>query len=57
MKKAKSFEELLNIKYGKIGTPIRDAHEEKANYAVICEMLKEAQITQAPPSITPNKHI
>lgn len=43
IKKAKSFEELLNIKYGKIGTPVRDEHEAKANYAVICEMLKEAR--------------
>lgn len=50
IKNAKSFEELLEIKYGKIGTPKRDQYEEKANYFVICEMLKgarkEANITQ-----------
>lgn len=43
IKNAKSFEELLEIKYGKVGTPKRDQYEEKANYVVICAMLKEAR--------------
>jgi HTH-type transcriptional regulator/antitoxin HipB len=43
IKKAKSFEELLGIKYGEIGTEKRDEFEEKAQYFVISEMLKEAR--------------
>ena len=43
IKNAKSFDELLNIKYGTIGTSKRDKYEEKANYFVICQMLKEAR--------------
>ena len=43
IKNAKSFDELLNIKYGTIGTSRRDKYEEKANYFVICQMLKEAR--------------
>jgi HTH-type transcriptional regulator / antitoxin HipB len=43
IKNAKSFDELLDIKYGAIGTPKRDKYEEKANYFVICQMLKEAR--------------
>jgi DNA-binding XRE family transcriptional regulator len=47
---AKNFDELLNIKYGEIGTKQRDDFEERAQYFVISEMLKEArkeaQITQ-----------
>ncbi len=41
--KAKSFDELLDIKYGKVGTNKRDSFEEKAQYFVISEMLKEAR--------------
>jgi len=40
---AKNFDELLDIKYGKIGTQKRDAFEEQAQYYVISEMLKEAR--------------
>lgn len=40
---AKSFDELLDIKYGKIGSPEREVYEAKANYFVISEMLKEAR--------------
>lgn len=40
---AKNFEELLDIKYGKIGSEKRDNFEEKAQYFVISEMLKEAR--------------
>jgi len=50
IKEAKTFDELLDIKYGKIGTPKRDEFEEKAQYFVISEMLKaarhEANMTQ-----------
>ncbi|NNM95062.1 MAG: helix-turn-helix transcriptional regulator [Bacteroidia bacterium] len=44
IKKAKSFDELLHLKYGKIGSKKRDAFEEKAQYFIISEMLKEARI-------------
>ena len=43
IKKAGSFDELLDVKYGKIGVKKRDAFEEKAQYFVISEMLKEAR--------------
>jgi len=50
IKNAKSFDELLDIKYGKVGEKERDAFEERAQYFVISEMLKEsrreAKITQ-----------
>ncbi len=40
---AKNFDELLDIKYGKIGSIKRDEFEEKAQYYVISEVLKEAR--------------
>jgi DNA-binding XRE family transcriptional regulator len=43
IKKARNFDELLDIKYGKLGTERRDTFEEKAQYFVISEMLKEAR--------------
>jgi ribosome-binding protein aMBF1 (putative translation factor) len=43
IKNAKNFDELLDIKYGKVGTKQRDVFEEKAQYYVISEMLKEAR--------------
>jgi DNA-binding XRE family transcriptional regulator len=47
---AKNFDELLDIKYGKVGAKERDAFEERAQYFVISEMVKEsrreANITQ-----------
>ena len=43
LKAAKNFDELLEIKYGKIGAPKRDAFEQKAQYFVISEMLKDAR--------------
>jgi DNA-binding XRE family transcriptional regulator len=50
IRNAKGFDELLNVKYGKIGTKERDAFEERAQYFVISEVLKEsrkeAKITQ-----------
>jgi len=39
----KNFDELLEFKYGKIGTKARDAFEKKARYFIISEMLKEAR--------------
>jgi len=50
IKDAKTFDELLDIKYGKPGTPKRDEFEAKAKAFVIGEMIKdarkEAHITQ-----------
>ena len=43
IRNAKNFDELLDIKYGKTGTERRDKFEEKAQYFVISEMLKEAR--------------
>lgn len=43
IRNAKSFDELLDSKYGKSGTKARDKFEEKAQYFVISEMLKEAR--------------
>ena len=43
IRNAKNFEELLDIKYGKTGTRQRDDFEERAQYYVISEMLKEAR--------------
>ncbi|MDP2887950.1 MAG: helix-turn-helix transcriptional regulator [Bacteroidota bacterium] len=43
IRNAKTFDELLDIKYGKIGSSTRDEYEAKANYFVISEMLKEAR--------------
>jgi len=47
---AKTFDELLDIKYGKLGTEKRDEFEVKAKAFIIGEMIKEArkeaQLTQ-----------
>ena len=43
IRNANNFDELLDIKYGKIGTKRRDNFEEQAQYFVIGEMLKEAR--------------
>jgi DNA-binding XRE family transcriptional regulator len=43
IRNSKNFDELLDIKYGKIGTEKRDEFEEKAQYFVISEMLREAR--------------
>ncbi len=43
MRKQKTFEELLDLKYGVPGTPKRNAFEEKATLFVVSEMLKEAR--------------
>ncbi len=43
IRNTKNFEELLDVKYGKIGAEKRDEFEKKAQYFVISEMLKEAR--------------
>lgn len=43
IRNARNFDELLDIQYGKIGTEKRDEFEEKAQYFVISEMLKQAR--------------
>jgi DNA-binding XRE family transcriptional regulator len=43
IKNINSFEELLDSKYGKIGTNKRDKFEKKAKYFIISEMLKDAR--------------
>jgi ribosome-binding protein aMBF1 (putative translation factor) len=43
IRKTKTFDELLNIEYGAIGTKKRDEFEERAQYFVISEMLKDAR--------------
>lgn len=43
MRKQKTFEELLDIKYGELGSPKRNAFEEKALLFAVSEMLKEAR--------------
>lgn len=41
---AKDFDEVLDIQYGKIGSPVRDEFEKNAQYFVISELLKEARL-------------
>lgn len=43
IRKARTFDEILDIKYGKIGTKRRNEFELKAQYFVISELLKEAR--------------
>jgi HTH-type transcriptional regulator/antitoxin HipB len=43
IRKVKSFDELLDLKYGVVGIIERDVHETKANNFVISEILKEAR--------------
>jgi HTH-type transcriptional regulator / antitoxin HipB len=43
IRNTKTFDELLDIQYGKIGTKKRNEFEEKAQYFVISEMLKDAR--------------
>lgn len=44
LKQAKSYDELLDIKYGKIGSEKRDEFEERSQAFVISEMLKSARL-------------
>ena len=43
IKDATTFDELLDIKYGKLGTEKRDEFEVKAKSFVVGEMIKEAR--------------
>jgi HTH-type transcriptional regulator/antitoxin HipB len=43
IKDARTFDELLDIKYGKLGTEARDNFEIKAKSFIIGEMIKEAR--------------
>ena len=43
IKDAKTFDELLNIKYGKLGTPNRDEFESRAKAFVVGEMIRDAR--------------
>jgi|GEM_PF-1529875 len=43
IRKAKNFDEILDIQYGKVGTEPRNEFEEKAQYFVISELLKDAR--------------
>ena len=43
MRNTRSFDELMDIKYGKAGTKARDKFEENAQYFIISEMLREAR--------------
>lgn len=43
MRRQKTFEELLDMKYGELGSPKRNAFEEKALLFAVSEMLKEAR--------------
>ena len=43
LKDAKTLDELLDIKYGKLGEPKRDEFELKAKAFVVGEMIKEAR--------------
>lgn len=51
LKNIKTFDELLEIKYGEIGTPRRDQFHEDAKKYIIGEMIREARrqakLTQA----------
>jgi HTH-type transcriptional regulator/antitoxin HipB len=43
LKNARSFDELLDIDFGRIGTKSRDEYEKQSQYFVISEVLKEAR--------------
>ena len=43
IKEARTFDELLEIKYGKLGTEKRDEFETKAKSFIVGEMVKEAR--------------
>ena len=43
IKDAKTFDELLTIKYGELGTPNRDEFESRAKAFVVGEMIKDAR--------------
>lgn len=44
IKDAKTFDELLDIKYGKAGTPKRDEFDNKSKAFMIGELIKDARL-------------
>jgi len=44
IKDAKTFDELLDIKYGKVGTANRDEFDNKSKAFMIGELIKEARL-------------
>jgi HTH-type transcriptional regulator / antitoxin HipB len=44
IKDAKTFDELLDIKYGKVGTPKRDEFDNKSKAFMIGELIKDARL-------------
>ncbi|MCX6245937.1 MAG: helix-turn-helix transcriptional regulator [Bacteroidetes bacterium] len=44
IKDAKTFDELLDIKYGKAGTPQRDEFDNKSKAFMIGELIKDARL-------------
>ena len=44
IRNAKNFDEILDIQYGQIGEKKRDEFEERAQYFVISETLKDARL-------------
>ncbi len=43
IREATTFDKLLDIKYGKLGTPNRDEFETKSKAFIVGEMIKEAR--------------
>lgn len=43
IRKARNYDELIELKYGKLGTEKRDKFEEESQYFVISETLKESR--------------
>ncbi len=43
IREAATFDELLDIKYGKLGTPNRDEFETRSKAFIVGEMIKEAR--------------
>jgi HTH-type transcriptional regulator / antitoxin HipB len=44
IKDAKTFDELLDIKYGKVGSPTRDEFDKKSKAFMIGELIKDARL-------------
>jgi HTH-type transcriptional regulator / antitoxin HipB len=44
IKDARTFDELLDIKYGKVGTPKRDEFDNKSKAFMIGELIKDARL-------------
>ncbi len=44
IKDAKTFDELLDIKYGKVGTVVRDEFDNKSKAFMIGELIKDARL-------------